>query len=106
MSDNPMRDVTITDIKQYMENNGHSFSNSDFAFAIDNDAFKYIGYGDRTHRFLIAFADDETEGNYYVSVVHVTLGWNGKLCADFGGNPIFESTDEEDVLKFIEQKCN
>lgn len=106
MSGNPMRDVTIADIKQYLNNEGVVLADSDFAFAEEHDALKYIGYVPHHHRFLIAFEDDENEGNLYVSIVYVWLGRNGKLCADFGGNPVFESADKAAIMEYIEERCN
>lgn len=103
---NPMRDKTIDDIFQYLHNTGILMEKKDFKFARDNDAFKYVGYGNHQHRYLVAFEDDEQEGHYYVSRVYVDLGANGLICADFSGQPEFESTSIDEIMQYIEKVCN
>lgn len=103
---NPMREKTIDDIFQYLHNTGLLMEKKDFAFARKHDAFKYVGYGLHSHRYLVAFEDEEREGHYYVSRVFVDLGANGLICADFGGVPEFESDNVDEILKYIEKVCN
>ena len=105
MPKNPMRKVTIADIQQYIVNGGLKLEDTAFDFARENDAFGYVGYSRPNHKFLLGFEDEENEGNFYASTVYVELGRNGLLCADFGGCPDFEGTEEE-VIKYIKDRVN
>lgn len=103
---NPMREKTIDDIVQYLRNTGIIMEEKDVALAREHDAFKYVGFGNHAHRYLMAFADEEQEGLYYVSCVYVELGANGLICADFGGCPEFESPSIDQIKQYIERVCN
>lgn len=107
MTYNPMRSVSTKDIAQYLTNGGIVNGKDDFTFAEDNDALKYIGYNvaDRTHKFLLGCYDAD-EDNYFVTTVHVWLGSNGLLVADYAGTPCFTDDDPEEVCKYIEKRCN
>lgn len=101
-----IRKATIEDIKQYLTNGGLINDDRDFEFAKDNDAFKYVGYStDRHHKFLLG-CHSEDEDNYFVAYVYVWLGARGDLVADYGGAPVFESDDPEEVIAYIEKRCN
>jgi hypothetical protein len=107
---NPMREVTLENIVDYLTNGGLTSSIEEFEFADDNDAFKYIGYSwqGRSHQFLVGTFDEENNSgiaDHYVSVIHVYLGANGLLCADYSGCPVFDGSADE-VLAYIEKRCN
>jgi hypothetical protein len=101
-----VRNVTIDDIKTYLNNNGLYVGKHDFDFAEDNDAVKYIGFSEHNHRYLVAFHDDEDDNNFYASIIYVSLGVNGDIVADYGGAPVFESTDHDAVINYILARCN
>ena len=103
---NPMRHKSINDIYDYFTNGGLIIGLDSFDFAKEYDLFKYIGYSNGHHRYLIGFEDEENEGNVYVSMVFVNLGSNGHICADFGGCPIFETTNLDDLIAYVEKRCN
>lgn len=101
-----VRSVTIDDIKSYLNNNGLYVGDHDFDFAEDNDAFKYIGYSEHHHRYLVAFHDEENDNNFFVSIIFVKLGVTGDIVADYGGAPVFESADHDDVINYVLARCN
>ncbi len=96
--------VTIDDLIAYLGANGYLVKASEMQFAVDNDALKYVGYHftQRHHQYLIGCEEDD---NYFVTVIFVYLGQNGDLVAEYG-QPLFESDDEQQVLDYIENKCN
>ena len=101
-----MRSLTLEDLVTYLNNNGLISDMDEFEFADDNSAFKYIGYsfnGTHYHRFLVGMHDDDN--GFYASIAYVFLGGCGNLCADWMGCPEFEGTEEE-VLAYIEKRCN
>jgi len=101
---NLMREKTIDDIVEYLNNGGLITPAKDFDFARDNDAFKYLGYRSGNHFYLIGVELDD-EDTFCASVVNVCLGYNGLLCADYAGMPEFESKSSQEVLDYIEKRC-
>lgn len=101
---NAMRNATTTDIKRYLLNEGLNVGEHDFEFADEYDAFKYLGYKNNAHYFLAAFSDGETK-QWYASLILVFLGRSGEICADYPGVPEFETDDPEEVIKYVQERC-
>jgi hypothetical protein len=99
------REATVDDVIKFLDNTGFRFGISEFDAARDNDWFKYIGFKNHQHCYLIGFEDDDTVDNNYVSIVFVGLDREGNLSADFGGCPVFESTDPDAIGEYIKQRC-
>lgn len=103
------REFKVDHIIECLENCGYIIDNSEFEFA-DEEAFKYIGFSNQYHRYLIGFKDEENidldgEDQYLVSVVLVGLDHNGNLVADYSGMPVCTGSLET-VLSYIELRCN
>jgi hypothetical protein len=106
---NLMRNKTIADIRSYIEESGYVTLDHEFKFAVENDAFKYLGHAqNNSHRYLIAFSLDEhyTDKPYIATYVFVFLGKNGNLAAEYASVPCAEFDNEEDLLAFVEKTCN
>lgn len=97
--------LSIDDIRAILDQSGYFTNAPEFYFAKKNDYFKYIGTVDHQVRYLVAFESDETEGQMYVSIIFVHL-YNGKIGADYGGVPVFESFSEDEIAAYIEKRCN
>lgn len=95
---------TLDDIDQFLGNSGYVVGETDFNIARQHNAFGYVGFKNGCWRYLVGFADDNVEELYYVSTIHVSY-MNGKLCADFAGEPEFEASNIYDVKKFIDRVC-
>jgi hypothetical protein len=95
------RDWTIQDLRDCLDATGYIDNSEEWEWTIDNDAFKYIGFYDNNHKFLVGL---EVEGEFLASICYIGLGVNG-LEADWGGCPVKEGTEEE-ILEYIENRCN
>ena len=102
-----IRNWTLQDLRDCLDATGYIDQPEEWEFASDNDAFKYIGFSDHHHKFLVGFFDadaDDLEQEAYASICFVGLSPTG-LHADWGGCPVkFGMLDE--VLKYIEERCN
>ncbi len=92
----------VDNIIECLENSGYICNPTEFQPAKDG-LFKYIGYSNNCHRFLIGFEND-TEP-YLVTRLFITLGLGGKLTAEYRGEPEFEGTLEE-AEEYVEKRCN
>ncbi len=105
------REFKVDHIIECLENCGYIIDKSEFEFAEESEAFKYIGFSNQYHRYLIGFKDEENtdpeseEDQYLVSVVLVWLDHEGKLVADYSGMPVCTGSLET-VLTYIETRCN
>lgn len=100
-----MRNLSLDDVIECLENSGYIINQKEFGFARDDDAFKYNGYINNQHKYLVGFESDSTEGEYYITKVFVGLGPSGELCADYAGCPSFTGTYDE-ALAYVERTCN
>jgi len=99
---NIMREKTIDDIVEYLNNGGLLDPIEEFEFTKEHNAFKYLGYKDSQHVYLAAF---ELDDEYVASLIFVYLGRSGKLEADYSAMPVFESMDMQEVLDYVEKRC-
>lgn len=101
------RDATLEDIRAVLEATGYHAPKSEFAFADENDLFKFLGVSDGAARYMVGFEDGPEEDNLYASILYVKL--SNKECgfsADWGGCPVFETNDVEKLVEYFEQRCN
>lgn len=105
-----MRNTTIEQLREYLENNGYLTEPNEFEFA-EQGAFKYIGFDSQSnqHKFLVGFEDTtayfEGGAQYYITMVFVSLGYDGLIVGEYAGVPIFEGTEEQ-CLKYCDERCN
>lgn len=99
------RTLTLENVTDLLRGTGYIVLDFEMKYAKDNDLFKYIGCDSNSARYLIGFEDEETEGNYYAAIVYVTIGCDN-LQADYGGVPVFETTDELALAEYFERRCN
>lgn len=102
------RSFTVTDIRECLENSGYITTDSEWEFADDAEAFKYIGYSDGNHRFLVGLVNDQStdeSDTFMATRLYFNLNHDGKLCADYGGTVEKEGTYEE-ITTYIDVTCN
>lgn len=100
-----MKNLSVDDVMECLETSGYIIDKKEFSFARDDGAFKYNGYGNNQHRFLIGFESDDKQDEFYITKVFVGLGPSGELCADYGGTFVFEGS-YDDALAYVERTCN
>lgn len=104
---NLMRDKTIADIRSYLEEGGYLTTDEEFDFTTEYDAFKYLGYiPDGKHRYLIGIYNEDETPPYLATFVYVFLGSNGNLAAEYAAVPCREFYSGDDLLTYIEKRCN
>ena len=98
--------LSIHDIKTCLDNAGYIIGKKDYAWAEDNDAFKYIGFTKDNAFYAVGYEDTEgclKDGHtHYVGFVYVFLATDGRLHAEYGGAPVYEGS-EQACLLFIEK---
>jgi hypothetical protein len=99
------RELQVDDIRCILDATGYFTNAAEFKFAKDNDYFMYSGVVDNAARYLVAFESDE-DSCMYVTTIFVYIGSNGTLNAEYGGCPVFESDDEEEIRNFFEERSN
>lgn len=100
-----VRNFNLDDVIECLENSGYIINPKEFSFARDDDAFKYNGYINNQHKFLVGFESDSTEEEFYITKVFIGLSPTGGLCADYAGCPSFTGTYDE-ALAYVERTCN
>lgn len=98
------RKLTLENIIELLNNTGIITTSRDLEYADNEGLFKYVGCKNGSAQYILAIEDDERDGWFYVSRVHVTIG-NDKLQADYGGAPEFESRDEAAIAAYVQRTC-
>lgn len=100
------RTLTLNQVEQLFVDSGYDCDEDYHAFTRENDLFKYIGVNNGAARYLIGYEDDNEEDKWFASIMYVTIGAGGKLVADYGGCPEFETDDLDVLTKYFEDRCN
>lgn len=101
-----LKSFTLDDVVAILHQTGYNDDKSVFRWAESNEFFKYIGVSNHTARYLVGFEDDENEDMMYVTIVHISIGSQGTLVADYNAMPVFTSMDIDAIAKYIEYRCN
>lgn len=101
------RNARIDDIIELLTQVGYVHTREEFSFAIENDLFKFLGVSDGAIRYMVGFEDEENEGNMYASILYVKVSNDAcGFTADWGGCPVFETTDLDALVDYFEKRCN
>lgn len=98
------RKLTLDDIIALLNDTGIITTSRDLEYADSEGLFKYVGCKNGSAQYILAIEDDERDGWFYVSRVHVTVG-HDKLQADYSGCPEFESKDETAIADYVRKTC-
>ena len=102
------RTITLIQLIALLNETGYVSLESEFAFARDNDCFKYIGCANGQARYLVGMEEDEGNGDlppYYVSCIYVSIG-HDKLEAEYSSMPVFHAGEVEEIQAYMEKRCN
>lgn len=97
-------DVTkldASDIVQCLVNLHYEVAPRDVKFAKDHDLCKFSHCDRGNAYFIVVFRGDD--GEFIASDITVNFGSSGKLVAEFGGCPRFETTDEDEMLEWWDE---
>lgn len=98
------RTLTLDDIIALLNATGLITTKAEFKYAADNDLFKYVGCKNNSAQYIIAVEDDDNDGSFYVSRIHVTIG-HDKLQADYSGTPEYYTNSEEWLAEYFVKTC-
>jgi hypothetical protein len=101
------RDASLDDIIALLNASGFVHEKSEFNFARENDLFKFLGVSSDSIRYMVGFDDGPNEGDMYAAILYVKVS-NSEcgFSADWGGCPVFETRDLDELEKYFEQRCN
>lgn len=70
-----------------------------------NGHFAYGGFNPevKSHKYVYAWYDDEDSEKWQVVALYVDLEGNGKIACDFGGMPIHEFDEEDEMNKYFKR---
>ena len=73
--------------------------------AAEMDAFAYAGFTDyKSHKYVFAWQDTEDDDKpWLVSAVFVELDSKGRISCDYGGVPIHQFDEEDEMYKYFER---
>ena len=66
--------------------------------------FAYAGYTNtKSHRYVFAWFDDEDSEKWQVVDVYIDIGKGGKVQCEYGGMPIHEFDEEDEIDKYFKR---
>lgn len=99
-----VRTFDVDDIIICLENQGYTIDQNNFDFARDG-AFKYNGYSNGHHKYLIGFQSDTNKNEYEVSRVFIGFNHLGEIATEHAGCIQFVGS-YDGALDYIQRTYN